>query len=212
MNESLMPFNSTQAERNLSLVMKRSSNLPVDINDLWNPFRCPENLLPWLAWSLSVDNWNSAWPTPVKRQQIANSIEIHRRKGTVSAVKKAMAVFGVQVDLSEWFETKSTPHTFSVMAWAGDNFRDDHEPVLTEAYYDALKRAIDYSKPVRSHYEFNVGAQFESSCGFSSAYYASASLLLRCEPELTLGFIPTTLTQVSSFSSHALVKATMEFQ
>jgi len=165
MNESLLPFNSTQAERNLSLVMKRSSNLPVNINHLWNPFRCPENLLPWLAWSLSVDNWNSAWPTPVKRQQIANSIEIHRRKGTVSAVKKAMAVFGVQVELSEWFETKSTPHTFSVMAWAGDNFRDDHEPVLTEAYYGALKRAIDYSKPVRSHYDFKVGVLFGSDVG-----------------------------------------------
>lgn len=165
MNESLLPFNSTQAERNLSLVIKRSSNLPVNINHLWNPFRCPENLLPWLAWSLSVDNWNSAWPTPVKRQQIANSIEIHRRKGTVSAVKKAMAVFGVQVELSEWFETKSIPHTFSVMAWAGDNFRDDHEPVLTEAYYDALKRAIDYSKPVRSHYDFRVGVLFGSDFG-----------------------------------------------
>lgn len=165
MNETLLPFNATEAERNLSLAMKRSSDLPVNINHLWDPFRCPENLLPWLAWSLSVDNWNSAWPTPVKRQQIANSIEIHRRKGTVLAVKKAMAVFGVQVELSEWFETKSTPHTFSVMAWAGDNFRDDHEPVLTEAYYGALKRAIDYSKPVRSHYDFKVGVLFGSDFG-----------------------------------------------
>lgn len=165
MNESLLPFNATQTERNLSLVIQRSSNLPVNINHLWDPFRCPENLLPWLAWSLSVDNWNSAWPTPVKRQQIANSIEIHRRKGTVSAVKKAMAVFGVQVELSEWFETKSIPHTFSVMAWAGENFRDDHEPVLTEAYYDALKRAIDYSKPVRSHYDFKVGVLFDGDFG-----------------------------------------------
>ncbi|WP_427927445.1 phage tail protein I, partial [Xylella fastidiosa] len=30
-----------------------------------------EPLLPWLAWSLSVDTWRSTWPVHIKRARIA---------------------------------------------------------------------------------------------------------------------------------------------
>ena len=174
MNKSLLPLNATSSECALEQVTERASDLPVPIQTLWDPQTCPENLLPWLAWALSVDAWDSDWPTFVKRKVIAESVVIHRRKGTVEAVRRAMAVLGVQVELREWFETDGPPHTFSVTAWASDNFREDDAPLLTADYYRSLKRAVDTAKPVRSHYDFKVGARFGAGLGLAAVAQTTA--------------------------------------
>lgn len=51
---------------------------------------CPATLLPWLAWKLSVDWWNENWPETRKRAAIAASPDIHMKKGTPSAIRKAI--------------------------------------------------------------------------------------------------------------------------
>jgi phage tail P2-like protein len=60
--------------------------------------------LPWLAWALSVDTWDSDWPESTKRSLIANSVQIHKTKGTVSAIERVMDALGVTAELREWFE------------------------------------------------------------------------------------------------------------
>lgn len=37
--------------------VRKLKKTPVSIRELWNPDTCPANLLPWLAWSFSVDRW-----------------------------------------------------------------------------------------------------------------------------------------------------------
>lgn len=68
--------------------------LEAPIATLWDPMNCPAGILPWLAWALSVDDWDADWPEGTKRNAIAASIAIHRRKGTPRAVKDALAAAG----------------------------------------------------------------------------------------------------------------------
>jgi hypothetical protein len=81
MNREL-PRNATHYERTLASMVERLMGLGFPIRDLWNPEKCPEEFLPYLAWSFSVDIWNEAWPTEKKRDVIANSVSDHKIKGT----------------------------------------------------------------------------------------------------------------------------------
>lgn len=69
-------------------------SIPVPVGDLWNPDNCPAALLPWLAWGLSVDEWDSAWSDAEKRAVIKASVEVHRLKGTVWSIRRILAVAG----------------------------------------------------------------------------------------------------------------------
>lgn len=100
---SLLPPNATELERSLEAnFAARAEALPVESpKDAWIPGRCPEALLPWLAWAMSVDRWDPDWPPAIKRAVIASSWADHRRKGTVGAVKRALADVGAVYDLAE---------------------------------------------------------------------------------------------------------------
>ncbi len=86
----LLPPNATPLERALAAATARLSDVPVPVGDLWSPERCPVEWLPWLAWALSVDEWDSGWPEQRKRQAIAQSAALHRHKGTVWSVREAL--------------------------------------------------------------------------------------------------------------------------
>jgi phage tail P2-like protein len=91
----LLPPNATALERAVTVAQRHLSELPVDTRHIRNPATCPAPLLPFLAWELSVDEWNPAWGDDVKRRVIAESISVHRRKGTRGAVRRALeALFG----------------------------------------------------------------------------------------------------------------------
>jgi phage tail P2-like protein len=51
-------------------------------------------LLPFLAWAFSVEEWGSDWSQETKRETIANSVLVHRLKGTLAAVRFALASAG----------------------------------------------------------------------------------------------------------------------
>ena len=89
---SLLPPNATPQERALDLApAAHLGAIPRPISRLWNPQTCPAALLPWLAWALSVDEWDADWPEQIRRDVIAGSIGLHRVKGTLAALKRALA-------------------------------------------------------------------------------------------------------------------------
>lgn len=91
----LLPHNSTALERAIVKTGASLSELPLPARHVRNPATCPVALLPFLAWELSVDEWDPAWGEDVKRAVIAASIDIHRHKGTRGAVRRALAaIFG----------------------------------------------------------------------------------------------------------------------
>jgi hypothetical protein len=61
---------------------------------VWNPQTCPSNLLPWLAWALGVNEWDSNWPDATKRAVIAGSAALHKIKGTPQSIINALAAAG----------------------------------------------------------------------------------------------------------------------
>lgn len=106
MSQSLLPPNSTPAERAIEGLSSHVRDLPVPIRDLWNPATCPAAFLPWLAWAFSVDTWRSEWSEATKRAVIAASPRVHRLKGTVAAVRAAVEAFGVPARVIEWFSAE----------------------------------------------------------------------------------------------------------
>ncbi len=91
---SLLPPNATPQETAIEAATARIADVPVPNASLWTPATCPAALLPWLAWALSVDEWDGTWPEERQRAVIAASVGVHRRKGTRGAVVAALAAAG----------------------------------------------------------------------------------------------------------------------
>lgn len=162
---SILPPSVSDLERDLELALARIEQVEIPIATLWNPWECPLEVLPFLAWALSVDLWRTDWPETVKRRVVANSLNVHRIKGTRPAVEKALSDLGVSTDLVEWFEKvpEGEPYTFEVTAWANENITPGEEGMLNPEMYDQIRRAIVNSKNTSSHFEFKVGARFSSN-------------------------------------------------
>jgi len=92
---ALLPPNSTPVERGFEAAGARMTALPVPVRNAWNPATCPAQLLPWLAWALSVDNWDPTWTEDQQPAVIAASVVVHRRKGTPAAMREALSAAGL---------------------------------------------------------------------------------------------------------------------
>lgn len=92
---TLLPPNATPLERALARACAMP-HTPEEIRKLYNPWACPVDLLPWLAWAWSVDEWESAWTEAQQRAMVAGSIKLHRKKGTPWAVREALLRSGLE--------------------------------------------------------------------------------------------------------------------
>lgn len=90
---SLLPLNATALERAIEGTMLAQP--PVANAGMWDPWRCPAPLLPWLAHSLSVDAWEPGWTEETKRRVIASSVQVHRVKGTRASIRTALRAAGL---------------------------------------------------------------------------------------------------------------------
>lgn len=145
MSDSLLPPNATDLELAVEKVLSRPDQIPILIDTLWNPADAPENTLPWLAWALSVDEWSSGWSVETKRRVIASSVETHRSKGTLEAMKTALAALGYSIRITEWFEANPPmpPYTFAIYV--------DNENELSADIDESIRRIVYATKPARSH-------------------------------------------------------------
>ncbi|BAE74286.1 Phage tail protein (Tail_P2_I) [Sodalis glossinidius str. 'morsitans'] len=144
MRNTLLPPNAPALMQRIERACEQSTTLPVPLRPLWDPSHCPVNLLPWLAWSLSVDRWDPDWPAQTKRQAIRQAHFIHRHKGTISALKRAVEPLGYIIRVIEWWQSGDEPGTFRLDV-------DVQENGITEAMYQELERLIADAKPVSRH-------------------------------------------------------------
>ena len=93
----LLPSNQTPFENALDLTGARVSGLPVNITTIINPAVVQENLLPWLAWSMSADMWRQEWPIEKRRRVTAKSLVWHYKKGTASLLRTYAEIMGGRV-------------------------------------------------------------------------------------------------------------------
>ena len=96
---SLLPPNATPFERALEAALAQDVDIP--IRKLWSSADCPAALLPYLAWALGVEEWDSGWPEPVKRAAVANAIAVHREKGTLAGLKRVLDTAGAEYEYVE---------------------------------------------------------------------------------------------------------------
>lgn len=90
-HSSLLPQASTPWELAVEEAGTTFSSLPVPNAALWNPETCPEHMLGWLAFNLSVDLWNGNWPAWKKRQACREAIQNARLKGTRAGLERYLA-------------------------------------------------------------------------------------------------------------------------
>jgi len=172
---SLLPPNATDTERAIEATTDRATSLPVPLRKLWNPDTCPADLLPWLAWALSIDSWKDYWPEAVKRQRIRQAIEIQRRKGTAQSVRDVVESFGGGLAMREWWQKDpaGTPHTFELVLKLGGSV-----PATAE-YQEDIIAEVRRTKPVRSHFTFTAGLSATGGLGLGGIIRTAAFARLR---------------------------------
>lgn len=180
----LLPPNATPQERALSNATARVGDVPVPIRSLWNPQTCPAALLPWLAWAMSVDDWDATWTEQQKRDVIAASVEVHRHKGTIGALKAALRPlnYDVQVD-----EPASLPYQFRIRLDAGRSVPMD----VTGLTYSRAREIALRVKNVRS-WLIGVQAMRQSTSALYFGAVTVSGLLASIYP-----YIVTSLIQSS---------------
>lgn len=191
---SVLPPHSTELERALeqaSLWVIQNS----EIVDVWNPDTCPPRFLPWLAWSVSVDEWDASWSEAKKRAVIRQSVAVHRVKGTKGAVRRALEAMGFGPEITEWFENNGEVHTFDIDAFADDVI--DLGFQIGPELYAAVARQIDHVKPARSHFDLRIGERFRA------AIYGRTGVVLSHLDERELDPDPTTTGPTVEFYGRA---------
>ncbi|EME8412182.1 TPA: phage tail protein I [Klebsiella michiganensis] len=153
MSNSLLPPSSTAWLRYTEAGCARLSAIAVALRTLWTPTASPVDLLPYLAWALSVDRWDKDWPADRKIAAIQRSYWLHRRKGTRAAVRRVVEDMGFSATFAEWFEVGDTPGTFRLEV-------DIKEVGLTAKTLAELNRLINDAKPVSRHLaQLNIAAK-----------------------------------------------------
>ncbi|MBI2235384.1 MAG: phage tail protein I [Magnetospirillum sp.] len=167
MADSLLPSNASAQELALEAATARIGAVPVPVDTLFDPQRCPTSHLPWLAWSLSVDYWRSDWPEATKRRVIAASVDVHRRKGTIGAVRRALTALGSPPEIVEWFDAApaAEPGTFLLTTWANDA---DPATVFDGAFFTDALAVIAGAKRESQHPTFRAGAALDGAIGLGA--------------------------------------------
>lgn len=141
---TLLPPNSTPLERAMALTTARLSELPVPITHYIDPDTCPASLLPWLAWELSVDEWDDNWSEAQKRATIKASPYVHMKKGTPAAIRRALESLGYTVRIVTRRDERMAPHAFRVEVGVSDTG-------INEALHAQVLRLIQANKNTRSY-------------------------------------------------------------
>ncbi|MGN0864364.1 MAG: phage tail protein I [Stenotrophomonas koreensis] len=162
-HRSLLPPNATTLERAAEAADAQLLAIPMVHHLLWNLWTCPAEFLPFLAWTVSVDTWDSEWPEHIKRSRIASSFQIQRHKGTAQSITDVVASFGGQVQLREWWQIDppGQPHTFELLL----TISGQGGQRATAEFINQVMAAVDRAKPVRSHYTFTQGINTDGAIG-----------------------------------------------
>jgi phage tail P2-like protein len=149
---SLLPANSQPLERELATFTARLESIGVPFSLIWDADNCPIEYLPFLAYAWSVDEWNDNWSIETQRNVIRNSISVHQRKGTLDAVKRALAAINYSTTVTEWFETnpKGVPGTFSISVTPSNG-------KVTDSVRQ-VRAVVDASKRLSAHYSIYFGS------------------------------------------------------
>lgn len=146
--DSLLPSSANEFERSLEWVCSRLERVEIPIREMWRPGVCPTRLLPWLANSVGVDRWPCRFSEDQKREAISGSIGVYRTKGTIGALRRVLAVEGVECDVDEGV---GGAFTFGIDFRKADGDFGDGDGADVRDRIDELVGAVRGAKNLRSH-------------------------------------------------------------
>lgn len=136
MSASLLPPNTTLLERRIADTTGIISELPSPLRQLWDPATIPADLLPYLAWALSIEEeWRFARSDQERRTLVATSIDLHRYKGTPYAVRRGMQLLG--------FRDAEIIEGLPALHHDGEISRDGHHAFAGAARWALFRVAVD---------------------------------------------------------------------
>lgn len=187
----LLPPNATPLCRALATLGQRLTDLPLPIRSTWSPADCPAQVLPWLAWAFGVEDWDTSWTEDQQRAAVAASLAVHRIKGTVGAVNRAVGALGLQCQVVEWFSQQpmGAPYTYSLVLTVT-------QQGYTLEQLNRLLSVINRAKSLRSHLD-HLQINVVSQC----TAYAAATTLTGFELTVKYsGAMPVPLTYDGSWT------------
>jgi phage tail P2-like protein len=207
---TILPPNASRLERAVDhAAAARFDALPVPVDDVWNPETCPADLLPWLAWSVSIDLWDSAWTEAVKRDAIAGAIPEQRRKGTKLSVRRALDRIDPAIGLTEWFEDRDNlePFTFRLdLPEQGASLIEYNAATIAR-----LLRDIEAVKPLRAHVIASYRIYAQAYLGIVSAIIFGGLARVEAEADLTIADDPVWATYLLTEDGEPLQTEAGEF-
>lgn len=109
------------------------------ISTLANPKLANEDFLPYLAHNYQVDFWSNDLTLDEKRAIIDFSINLHRKKGTLSALKAVLKRLNIDVTFYEWFEYEGLPYHFKIDVDFFNRPVEDKDIKLIEEFVEIYK-------------------------------------------------------------------------
>lgn len=148
---SQLPPNARADERALEEAMLSGIDLSA-VGRLHDPWTCPLEALPFLAWQLAISHWDATWSEAQKRAAVADAIAFHKIKGTRAAVEQVLGRFDDKLHVREWWENDPPrpSHTFEVRA----NALEIPASFLTQDVAEAIIADVAAAKPLRAHFDF----------------------------------------------------------
>lgn len=122
------------------------------------PDTFPVHLLPYLAWSFSVNRWDKNWPEKTKREAIKAALFIHQPKGTIGALSCVVEPLDYLIRVIEWWKTGNAPGTFRLDIGV-------LESGITESMYHEIEALSEDAKPASRHL-LGLSTQLETRCTF----------------------------------------------
>ncbi len=98
-----------------------------------------------LAYDLHVDWYNLNYPLEAKRAVVKDSVRVHKRLGTLYAVKTALGSVYPESEIEEWFDYGGEHHRFRVVL--------DVTHSRAPADYVAIKKAVLFYKRLSAQME-----------------------------------------------------------
>lgn len=163
----MLPANSTPLERALATAFADVQDVPVPLRTLRRAETCPPELLTWLAWERSVDRWDDRWSVETKRKALNNSFFIHKKKGTIGALRRVVEPLGYLLEVTEWWQMspRGRRGTFTLSIGV-------LETGITEPMYRELERLIDDAKRLSQHLTgLAIAAEVRAAANYCVAAY-----------------------------------------
>ncbi|HGJ5865431.1 MULTISPECIES: phage tail protein I [Arsenophonus] len=190
MHKTLLPTGSTALEKAASVALSQIKTLPIPLRTLMDPDTCPVHLLPYLAWSFSVDRWDKDWSEKTKREAIKAALFIHQHKGTIGALRRVVEPLGYLIRVIEWWKTGDAPGTFRLDIGV-------LESGITESMYHEIEALIEDAKPASRHL-LGLSIQLETR----GTFFTGASVYLG--DELTVYAYTPALISTRGTVQHAV--------